>query len=69
MQNTAQPYYEEIKLRFSLNNCKKGHAYLIEFSIPEDSVNFKTEKIKNKSDNSLIEFSNTLDCKYYFYKP
>ncbi len=69
MQNTAQPYYEEIKLRFSLSNCKKGHTYLIEFSIPEDSINFKTEKIKSKSDNSLIEFSNTLVCRYYFYKP
>ena len=61
-------YYDEILLNFSLSDCKKNLSYLIEFSILENSIKFETEKIKNTSDNALLEFSKTLLCPYYFYK-
>ena len=61
-------FYDEIILKFSLNNCKKNNDYLIEFSLEDNSNQFETEKIKSKSEKSLLEFSKNATCKYYFYK-
>ena len=68
MTNKIQSYYDEILLKFSLRNCKKDLRYLIEFSIKEDKIQFETENIENKVENSIINFSKAFLCSYYFYK-
>ena len=59
--------FEQIQLSFSLNGCKKGYSYEIEFSLKNSDI-FTTELIKNESEKSLIEFSKTFLCNYHFSK-
>ena len=66
MEIIGLPYSNEIVLNFSLNKCKNKHDYSIEFSLDNHFKEF--ERIKCKSENSFIEFSESFPCKYYFYK-
>ena len=66
MEKIEYPYSNEIVLNFSLNKCKNKHDYSIEFSL--DNYFKEFERIKCKSENSFIEFSESFPCKYYFYK-
>ena len=68
METMDKIFYDEIILKFKLNNSKKDKDYLIEFSLEDKSIKFETEKIKSKTENSLLEFSKDLICPYYFYK-
>ena len=68
MENTNELQPEEIILDFALKGCESGCEYLIEFLSKDCSIQFQTEKIKSISNNSLIEFSKSLRCKYFFYK-
>ena len=60
--------YDEILLKFALENCKKNYSYKINFTLHENLNEFETENLKNTSDNSTLEFTKTLLCQYYFYK-
>ena len=68
METMNKTLSDEILLKFSLNNSKKGKDYLIEFSLEDNSIKFETEIIRSKTDNSLLEFSKNVICPYYFYK-
>lgn len=57
---------DQVQLSFSLDGCKKDSTYKIEFELDKDK--FETEKQKNVSNNSHIEFSNKFICNYDFRK-
>ena len=59
---------DQILLSFSLNDCKKGASYLIEFYLEnsEKQEHFKTELIKKATES--IKFSTTFLCNYNFSK-
>ena len=59
--------FEQIQLSFSLNHCKKGSSYEIEFTL-ENTEPFHSELIKATADKSLIEFSKVFLCDYHFSK-
>ena len=59
----------EIVLHFSLKECKENCEYSIELKSKNDnSISFVTETRESESNNSIINFSKTLLCNYYFYK-
>ena len=72
MENKNEFKFDPITLNFSLEGCRPDNEYLIELEFLEkekDAINkFETEKKKCISNNLIIEFSNSLSCKYYFYK-
>ena len=59
--------FEQIKLTFSLEGCRKDHSYEIEFSL-ENNDTFKTDLMKSMSNNSLLEFTKIFLCDYHFSK-
>ena len=62
-------YSDEIVLLFSLKECKENCEYSIELKSKNDnSISFVTETRESESNNSIIKFSKTLLCNYYFYK-
>ena len=59
----------EIACHFSLEKCKENHEYSIKVKSKDDnSISFETETRESESNNSIIKFSKTLLCNYYFYK-
>ena len=66
MENINIENWDEILLKFALKDCKINYSYKITFE--ENENKFETEKMKNMSENSTLEFSKTLLCKYFFYK-
>ena len=68
MENINNENSDEILLKFALKDCKINYSYQIKFSFEENDIKFETEKMKNMSENSTLEFSKTLLCKYFFYK-
>ena len=69
LQNDEKPM--KIRLKFAIRNSIKSFRYSIIFNYDleeKEGKEFKTEEIKSKKDNSLIEFESNLCCDYYFYK-
>ena len=58
----------QVRLKFSIRNTIKSFRYSISFYLKEENFQFKTEEVKSKEDNSLIEFKKHLCYDYYFYK-
>ena len=59
----------EIACHFSLEKCEENYEYSIEVKSKNDnSISFVTETKESESNNSIIKFSKTLLCNYYFYK-
>ena len=70
MENSEEKKSDEIVLHFSIKECKENCEYSIELKSKHDnSISFETETIESDSNNSIIKFSKTLLCNYYFYKP
>ena len=59
--------FEQIRISFSLEGCKKNFSYEIEFSL-ENYDTFKSDLVKSESDDSLIQFSKIFLCDYHFSK-
>ena len=66
LQKNEKPI--KVRLKFSIRNTIKSFRYSISFYLKEENFEFKTEEVKSKEDNSLIEFKKYLCCDYYFYK-
>ena len=69
LQNEEKPM--KIRLKFAIRNSIKSFRYSVIFNYDleeDEKKEFKTEEIKSKKDNSLIEFESNLCCDYYFYK-
>lgn len=57
---------EQIQLTFSLDDCKQGSSYKIEFQLDEEI--FETEKTKCDSNSTHIDFSKIFICNFDFRK-
>ena len=69
MENLEQNNSDEIILNFSLKECKENCKYSIEVQLKNDSLtSFETEEKEKEPNNSIINFSRTLNSHYYFYK-
>ena len=66
LQKNEKPI--KVRLKFSIRNTIKSFRYSISFYLKEENFEFKTEEVKSKEDNSIIEFKKYLCCDYYFYK-
>ena len=58
LQKNEKPI--KVRLKFSIRNTIKSFRYSISFYLKEENFQFKTEEVKSKEDNSLIEFKKHL---------